>query len=81
MAQNFLPCDRDQQFLLPPSPRDWLPEDHLDAGYWNGPQIGALRQAGIDAVVAATAIGPRTPPVAGRRHFRFPCESSRPSPK
>src|SRR5205809_6394966 len=29
MAQNFLPCDRDQEFLLPPSPRDWLPEDHL----------------------------------------------------
>src|SRR4051794_24082097 len=29
MAPNFLPCDRDQQFLLPPSPRDWLPEDHL----------------------------------------------------
>jgi transposase len=29
MAQNFLPCDRDQQFLLPPSPREWLPEDHL----------------------------------------------------
>src|SRR5437773_7920888 len=29
MAQNFLPYDRDQAFLLPPSPRDWLPEDHL----------------------------------------------------
>lgn len=29
MAQNFLPCDRDQAFLLPPSPREWLPEDHL----------------------------------------------------
>jgi transposase len=29
MAQNFLPCDRDQEFLLPPSPREWLPEDHL----------------------------------------------------
>jgi transposase len=29
MAQNFLPCDRDQAFLLPPSPREWLPEEHL----------------------------------------------------
>jgi hypothetical protein len=29
MAQNFLPCNRDQEFLLPPSPREWLPEDHL----------------------------------------------------
>lgn len=29
MAQNFLPCERDQELLLPPSLRDWLPEDHL----------------------------------------------------
>jgi len=28
-VQNFLPCERDQQFLLPPSLTDWLPEDHL----------------------------------------------------
>jgi transposase len=29
MAQNFLACDRGQELLLPPSLRDWLPEDHL----------------------------------------------------
>jgi transposase len=29
MAQNFLSCDRDQDFLMPPSVRDWLPTDHL----------------------------------------------------
>jgi transposase len=29
MAQNFLVCDRDQPFLLPPDVREWLPEDHL----------------------------------------------------
>lgn len=29
MAQNFLPCDREQELLLPPSLRDWLAEDHL----------------------------------------------------
>jgi hypothetical protein len=29
MAYNFLPCDRDQGFLLPPDLRDWLPADHL----------------------------------------------------
>ena len=29
MAQNFIECDREQAFLLPPSLRDWLPEDHL----------------------------------------------------
>jgi len=29
MAYNFLPCDRNQTYLLPPSLADWLPEDHL----------------------------------------------------
>src|SRR3954464_2017688 len=29
MAQNFLGCDRDQVFLLPPSVDDWLPADHF----------------------------------------------------
>jgi transposase len=29
MPQNFLSCDRDQELLLPPSLRDWLPADHL----------------------------------------------------
>jgi transposase len=29
MAYNFLRGDRDQLFLLPPDPRDWLPDDHL----------------------------------------------------
>ena len=29
MAQNFLTCDREQSFLLPPDLRDWLPQDHL----------------------------------------------------
>jgi transposase len=29
MPQNFLACDRDQELLLPPNLRDWLPEDHF----------------------------------------------------
>ena len=29
MGYNFIDCDRDQLFLLPPSMRDWLPEEHL----------------------------------------------------
>jgi transposase len=29
VAQNFLPCDREQELLLPPSLREWLPEGHL----------------------------------------------------
>jgi transposase len=29
MPQNFLACDREQPFLLPPDVREWLPDDHL----------------------------------------------------
>jgi transposase len=29
MAQNFIACDREQELLLPPSLREWLPQDHL----------------------------------------------------
>jgi transposase len=29
MPQNFIACDREQVLLLPPSVRDWLPDDHL----------------------------------------------------
>jgi hypothetical protein len=29
MPQNFLGCDRDQELLLPPSLKEWLPEEHL----------------------------------------------------
>jgi transposase len=29
MPQNFIECDREQSFLLPPDVREWLPEGHL----------------------------------------------------
>src|SRR3954469_25299711 len=29
MAQNFIACDREQELLLPPSLREWLPEERL----------------------------------------------------
>ena len=29
MSQNFIVCDREQELLLPPSLREWLPEGHL----------------------------------------------------
>jgi Transposase domain (DUF772) len=29
MAQNFIACDREKELLLPPSLREWLPEEHL----------------------------------------------------
>jgi transposase len=29
MAHDFIGCDREQVLLMPPSLREWLPEDHL----------------------------------------------------
>jgi transposase len=29
MGQNFIACDREQPFLMPPDVREWLPEGHL----------------------------------------------------
>jgi transposase len=29
MARDFLPYDLDQQYLLPPSLKEWLPAGHL----------------------------------------------------
>jgi transposase len=29
VGQNFIECDREQELLLPPSLREWLPGDHL----------------------------------------------------
>jgi transposase len=29
MAMNFLGCDREQAFLMPPSLDEWLPENHF----------------------------------------------------
>ncbi|MBV9321592.1 MAG: transposase, partial [Mycobacterium sp.] len=29
MPQNFIACDREQSFLLPPSLLEWVPDDHL----------------------------------------------------
>src|ERR1700755_3076208 len=43
MGQNFIGCDRDQSFLLPPSLTDWLAEDHL---VWS--VLGAVDQMDLD---------------------------------
>src|SRR4051812_10650367 len=48
MAQNFVACDRDQELLLPPSLRDWLPEGHLA---WF--VIDAVAQLDLSAFYAA----------------------------
>lgn len=38
-----------------------------DAGYWNGKQIGALRQSGIDAFVSPDGQARRGPPATNQR--------------
>jgi hypothetical protein len=48
MPQNFIESDREQAFLLPPSVRDWLAEDHLA---WF--VIAAVDQLDLDAFYAA----------------------------
>jgi transposase len=48
MVQNFIVCDREQELLLPPSLREWLPEGHLA---WF--VIDAVAQLDLSAFYAA----------------------------
>ena len=48
MAQNFIPCDREQVMLLPPSLTDWLPEDHL---VWT--VLGGVEQMDLEGFYGA----------------------------
>ena len=48
MAQNFIAADRDQVLLLPPSLRDWLPQDHLA---WS--ILGAVEEMDLSAFYGA----------------------------
>jgi hypothetical protein len=50
MGQNFIACDRDQELLLPPSLREWLPEDHLA---WF--VLEAVGELDLDASMASIA--------------------------
>jgi hypothetical protein len=59
MAQNFIECDREQEFLLPPSLREWLPEGHFA---WF--VIDAVAQ--LDLWTAGTGGRPTTPPLGPR---------------
>jgi transposase len=45
MAKTYRPYLPDQDFLLPPSPRDWLPEGHL--AYFVGDVVDALDLSAI----------------------------------
>jgi transposase len=55
MGQNFLDCDREQGFLLPPSLRDWLPEDHL--AWFVIDSVGRLDLAGFYSAYRADGHG------------------------
>jgi len=55
MAQNFLTCDREQSFLLPPDVRDWLPEDHL--AWFVVDAVGVMDLAGFYAGYREDGLG------------------------
>ena len=55
MAQNFLTCDREQSFLLPPDLRDWLPEDHL--AWFVVDVVGVMDLAGFYAGYREDGLG------------------------
>jgi transposase len=46
MAPNFIECDREQSFLLPPSLLDWVPGDHV---VWT--ILGAVDEMDLGAFV------------------------------
>ena len=47
MPQNFIACDREQAFLLPPSLLEWVPADHL---VWT--ILGAVAELDLSAIYA-----------------------------
>jgi hypothetical protein len=47
MPKNFIECDREQAFLMPPSLRDWLPAGHLA---WF--VIESVHRLGLEALYA-----------------------------
>jgi hypothetical protein len=57
MPQNFLACDRDQPFLLPPDVREWLPEDHL--AWFVIDTVGVIDTAAFTRPIARTAMAGR----------------------
>jgi transposase len=48
MAKTYKPYQPEQDFLLPPSLKDWLPENHL--AYFVGDVVDELDLSGIEAV-------------------------------
>jgi transposase len=48
MPQNFIACDSEQELLLPPNLKEWLPEDHLA---WF--VLAAVEEMDVSAFLAA----------------------------
>jgi transposase len=48
MPQNFIGCDREQSYLMPPSLRDWVADDHL---VWT--VLGAVEEMDLGAFYGA----------------------------
>jgi hypothetical protein len=77
MAKGYLPVDRDQQFLVPPDMREWLPKAHLV--WWlledgSGFFVGIDDEVGVDiecggrvAVAEPTGDVRTSTPAASRR--------------
>jgi hypothetical protein len=61
MAYNFLGCDRDQPFLLPPDLRDWLPAGHLAWFVLDVVDQLDLASSTWPTATTGTAIPPATP--------------------
>jgi transposase len=68
MAFGYRPVDRDQQFLLPPDMREWLPESHLawfvvdtvdqldTSGFHERSVLGGVGRAGFDPDMLLTLL-------------------------
>jgi hypothetical protein len=56
VAFNFRAVDRDQQFLMPPSMAEWLPEDHL--AWFVIDVVDELDLAGFDEPYRRGAVEP-----------------------
>lgn len=65
MAYNFVACDRDQHYLMPPSINEWLPQDHLARFV-----LGVVDQMNLSAFYARhprRRLGPRNIVTVPRR--------------
>jgi len=66
MAQNFIGCDRDRSFLLPPDLRDWLPDGHL--AWFVLDAVAGMDLAGFYGAYRADGVGRRAyDPAAGHQ--------------